>query len=477
MLDRKYFNTILKILNHIDTGVHIIDENGMVVYYNDAARDVDEIEIKKAVGRHVLDVYPSLNFESSTLLKAIRTCKPIMNVEQNFLNYKGDKISTINSSFPIVYNNKVIGAVEISKNITQVKELNETILNLKSKLLESDFDIPSSKILNKKKKKGAFAKYTFLDIIGQNKEIMNLKTKSIRAAQSNSPVLVSGDTGTGKELFVQAIHNASDRANKPFIAQNCAALPATLLESILFGSEKGSFTGAENKAGLFELANGGTLFLDEVNSMPIELQGKLLRVLQDGRIRRVGAGSTVDVDVRIISAMNIDPVQAITDKQLRTDLYYRLNVININIPKLVDRKDDIPIFVDYFINKYNNKLGKHFRGISEPVRILFDNYAWLGNVRELEHCIESIISLYDGDIITIDQLPYLIKNSEQLNRKNKLKPCEEIDDSLSLNESIQKFESTLIKNALMECDNNISRAAEMLQIPRQTLQYKIKKMK
>jgi len=468
MLDRKYFNTILNVLDFIDNGVHIIDANGKIVYYNAAAKSVDEIEVTKAVGRHILEVYPSLNFETSTLIGAIRTCKPILNIEQNFVNYKGDKISTINSSLPIVYNNKVIGAVEISKNITQVKELNETIVTLKSKLVGNKQGNTTAKT-----KKNNLAKYTFLDIIGQNIEMLALKSKSLKASKSTSPVLVSGPTGTGKELFVHAMHNASTRADKPFIAQNCAALPTNLLESILFGSEKGSFTGAENKAGLFELANGGTLFLDEINSMPIELQGKLLRVLQDGRIRRVGASKTVDVDVRIISAMNVDPEQALIQKQIRTDLYYRLNVININIPKLTERIDDLPLFVEAFIKKYNAKIGKNFTGLSETVKEIFMNYNWPGNVRELEHCIESVISLYDDDLIRKEHLPYLIKNSSTTNF---IDSNEDINIELPLTEALQKYESDLIRNALRKCDNNISKAADMLQIPRQTLQYKIKKL-
>lgn len=468
MLDRKYFNTLLQVLDVIDNGVHIIDANGKIVYYNSAAKSVDEIEVTKAVGRHILEVYPSLNFETSTLIGAIRTCKPILNVEQNFVNYKGDKISTINSSLPIVYNNKVIGAVEISKNITQVKELNETIVTLKSKLVENKSNKNSTKT-----KKNNLAKYTFLDIIGQNKEMLALKSKALKASKSTSPILVSGPTGTGKELFVHSIHNASTRAEKPFIAQNCAALPSNLLESILFGSEKGSFTGAENKAGLFELANGGTLFLDEINSMPIELQGKLLRVLQDGRIRRVGSSKTVDVDVRIISAMNVDPEQALVKKQIRTDLYYRLNVININIPKLTERIDDLPLFVESFIKKYNAKIGKNFTGLTETVKEIFIHYNWSGNVRELEHCIESVISLYDDDLIRKEYLPYLIKNSS---KTTFIDSTEDIDEELPLNEALKKYESDLIRNALRKCDNNISKAADMLQIPRQTLQYKIKKL-
>jgi len=463
-MERKYFDSLIQAIDIINDGIHIIDASGKIIYYNSAAKHLDEIDVDKAIGRHILEVYPSLTFDTSTLLKVMKTGKPIYNVEQNFVNYKGDKISTLNSSLPIVYNNKIVGALEVSRNITKVRELSEKIVSLQRELYET-----SSSTEEKNIKK--YASYTFLDIIGQSKEMLKLKTLGIKAALSDSPVLVSGSTGTGKELFVQSIHNSSNRKNKPFIAQNCAALPANLLESILFGSVKGSFTGAENRPGLFELANGGTLFLDEINSMPLELQAKLLRVLQDGRIRRVGSSNTIDVDVRIISALNEDIDTILSTKQLRQDLFYRLNVIALVIPDLSKRKDDIPILVDYFIKKYNEKCSKFFNGISKEVFDIFMDYSWPGNVRELEHTIESAISLYDGDIIREEHLPFQFKNFQP----NKYFT---LDTSIiqPLNVAVEKVEREIIISALEQTNYNISKAAKNINIPRQTLQYKIKKL-
>ncbi|WP_019228414.1 sigma-54-dependent Fis family transcriptional regulator [Sedimentibacter sp. B4] len=462
-MEIKYFDALIQAINIITDGIHIVDASGKIVYYNVAAKQLDEIDVDKAIGRHILEVYPSLSFDTSTILKVLKTGKPIYNVEQNFVNYKGDKISTLNSTLPITYNNKVVGALEVSRNITKVRELSEKIVNLQRELYET------SESLEKTSK--PLAKFNFLDIIGQNKEMLKLKSLGLKAAMSDSPVMVAGSTGTGKELFVQSIHNSSNRKHKPFIAQNCAALPSNLLESILFGSVKGSFTGAENRPGLFELANGGTLFLDEINSMPLELQTKLLRVLQDGRVRRVGSSNTVDVDVRVISAINTEINEVVENKQLRQDLFFRLNVITLVIPDLCKRKEDIPILVEHFIKKYNDKCSKFFSGISKEVMDIFMEYSWPGNVRELEHAIESAVSLYDGDLIREEHLPFQFKNYHPTYSSS-------LDTSViqPLNVAVDKVEREIIISALEQTDYNIAKAAKLINVPRQTLQYKIKKL-
>lgn len=450
---------ILEILDHLEEGIHIIDKNGIILYYNKFAQGIDGVDPDKVVGRHLLEVYPSLTEETSTLLTVIRTGKPIYKKEQTFLNYKGEKITTINSSIPIKSKGKIIGALEISRDITTVRQMSEKIVELQDRLYNNDKK-------NTKKDKGkSSAKYTLLDIVGENREMLRLKSLALKAAKSDVSILIYGDTGTGKELFVHSIHNASPRKNKPFIAQNCAALPANLLEGILFGTIKGGFTGAEDRPGLFELANGGTLFLDEINSMPLELQSKLLRVLQDGSIRRVGATNTIEVDVRIIAATNIPPEEAVEKRQMRRDLYYRLNVISFEIPPLRERKDDIPILTKYFIDKFNKKFNKKVEGVSDEVLNIFYNYEWDGNVRELENLIEGIMSITEKEIIEVEDLPYKF-------RQRKSKPFE-----MSLKEILEDTERSIIKEALKQTNNNITQAAELLKIPRQTLQYRLQKLK
>lgn len=446
---------LMEVLDHVEEGIHIVDKHGRIVYYNKFAEKIDAVDIKKAIGRHLLEVYPSLSYETSTLLTVIKTGQPILKVEQTFINYKGEKITTINSTFPIRdKKGNIVGAIELSKDITQVREMSEQIVDLQNRLYSNK----SQKIT-----KINTARYTFLDIIGENETMLKLKKIGLKAADTTAPVLIYGDTGTGKELFVHAIHNASKRRARPFIAQNCAALPANLLEGILFGTVKGGFTGAEDRKGLFELADGGTLFLDEINSMPLELQSKLLRVLEDNSFRPIGGTRDIVVDVRIIAATNIPPEEAVRNNLLRKDLFYRINVIRLNIPALKDRREDIPLLTNYFIKKYNEKLNKSVKGVSNEVMDILINNSWEGNVRELENLIEGIMSIYDVDIIDMEHLPPKFKREKDFKIHKSLK------------DTLQHIEKNLIVEALHQTNYNITKASQILNIPRQTLQYKIGK--
>ncbi|ABR50626.1 sigma54 specific transcriptional regulator, Fis family [Alkaliphilus metalliredigens QYMF] len=455
---------LLSILDYVKEGVQIIDHRGTIVYCNPATAQLDNVSRVEAEGRSILEIYPSLTEETSTLLQVIETGEPIFDVQQTFVNYLGHKIITTNSSIPLKEKGKVIGALEISQDITQVKALSEKLVDLQRKLYRGEKH-------ESDESKGT-AKYTFVDIIGRSREIQRLKTRALKAANTPSSIMIYGSTGTGKELIVQSIHNASDRRNQPFIAQNCAAIPATLLESILFGTVKGSFTDAEDRSGLFELANGGTLFLDEINSMPIELQAKLLRVLEEHSIRRVGDIRTRPVDVRIIAAMNMDPLQAVDQHHLRSDLFYRLSVVSLRVPDLRERKEDIPYLVAFFIKKFNKRLQKKVQGISKEVIEIFNAHQWPGNVRELEHIIEGAMNILEDDLIHEEDLPYYIQDRMRLRGIQ-----EGMEDHLSLRERLQSVEKQLIEKALGDTNKNVSKAAKQLAIPRQTLQYKMEKFK
>lgn len=306
------------------------------------------------------------------------------------------------------------------------------------------------------------AKYTFNDIVGDSKEIEQVKIMAKKAANNSSPILIYGETGTGKELFVQAIHNHSKRSSKEFIAQNCAAIPEGLLESLLFGSLKGGFTGAESRKGLFEIADGGTLYLDELNSMPLEFQGKLLRTLQDGVIRRVGDTIPKKVDVRIIASINEAPEDLLSSGVLRKDLFYRLNVVRIDLPSLRQRKEDIPLLVKFFIKKFNCDFQASVEGIDERALEKLILSPWKGNVRQLEHVMEAAFNLRQAGNILVEDL-----NIKALDISLK--------QSNSLVKRLEEAEWLYIKEALIINNYNISKTAKYLEIPRQTLQYKIKK--
>jgi arginine utilization regulatory protein len=449
------------IFNHVNDGIQIINKNGELVFCNWKSAIIDDINIEETLGKHITNVYPNLTIKNSTLLKVLEKGVPIIDKEQNYLTYKGKKVCTLNSTFPIMNNDELIGAVEISNNITDVKALSYKVVDLQN--------IVQGKKINRINK---IELYDFGDIISNDKEIMKAKNLAKRVASADINVLVYGKTGTGKELLVQAMHKRSKRSGNAFIAQNCAALPGNLLESILFGTAKGSFTGAVDRPGLFELADKGTLFLDEVNSMPLELQAKLLRVLQNGYIRRVGAIEVNKVDVRVIAAMNKDPEEEVKNNKLRTDLFYRLNTISIKLIDLKDRKGDIELLTKIFIKKFNDKLYKNITGITNNAMKILNEYSWPGNVRELENIIEGIISVTDSEKITENDLPKSI-----LNKVKELENMKMVNEEFKLKEALDEYEKLYILKALKKMEWNITKAAKLLSIPRQTLQYKLKKHK
>lgn len=482
------------ILGSIEEGIHAVNREGITVFYNEVAGRLDGLVPEEVIGRHVLDVFPSLENETSTLLQVLATGKSLEYVKQTYTTVHGKAVHTVNSTLPIFSNGRLVGALEVSKDLTQVKELAEKLVDLQASITVPRKAKPRSLME---------ARYTFDDIITCDPRMLQMKELAARAATTNSSVLVCGDTGTGKELFVQSIHNLSSRRKKPFVAQNCAALPASLLEGILFGTVKGSFTGAENRPGLFELADGGTLFLDEINSMPLELQAKLLRVLQEGMVRRIGDTKVIHVDVRVLAATNTDPLAAIEKGMLRPDLYYRLNVVSLYLPRLAERKHDIPLLTEYFLDLYNEKFNKQVKHIAPEAECCFLAYQWPGNVRELQHAIEGALNLVRDREIGIDSIPWHIvqatggQAAAYWASREEARPVadengqvrsggssgtwslvEQFEKSgLPLREFLDRMERTITDAVLDETKGNVVKAAQKLGIPRQTLQYRIGKKK
>ncbi len=465
--DKQKIQLYEMILDHLDVGIHVIDANETTVVYNPVIARLEGQNPKNLLGKKLLEAMPHLKSASSTLLAAIRAGKPLSDLHQTYVNAQGKQINTVNSTVPLVLDGKVVGALEIAKDVTYIQALAETIANLHQNLA-----------MQKKlagKPQPFHAHYTLEDIIGSSEPIQSLKFTAFKTARTSSNVLIYGETGTGKELFAQSIHNASPRKNHPFIGINCAALPEHLLEGLLFGTTRGAFTGAIDRPGFFEQADGGTLLLDEINSMPLELQAKLLRVIQERSVRRVGASAETPIDVRIISTVNIDPADAIVQKQLRSDLYYRLGVVTLHIPPLRDHCRDIPDYIDQFLAIYNRSMGSHVSKLSEDVLSAFYLHDWPGNVRELQHAIEGALNLISTEKeIQMCHLPPLFR-SNLATRQKALLPPSESHESKNLVEQRTAVEMDLISEALINSRGNITRAAASLGLTRQLLQYKMKK--
>jgi len=455
---REYEFIMKKVLQLVEEGVHVLDRDGNTIIYNDAMARLEKMQRKGVLRRPFKEVFENISEEESTLLQALHHKKITLNKQQTYQNRDGMTINAINSTIPVIYNDEVIAAIEVSKDVTYIRQLSNTILDLQKETLEPE-----------RSKSGRIRRYSFNDLVGQNKKFLETVEIARKAARSSASVLLYGETGTGKELIAQSIHYDSDRKDKPFLAQNCAALPESLLEGILFGTAKGGFTGAIDREGLFEQADGGTLLLDEISAMPYELQGKLLRVLQEDYLRRVGGTEDIPIDVRIIATINERPEQLIQSGKLRKDLYYRLKIISIDLPPLREKKDDILLLAGKFIEKYNERYGKKITGLSEGATEKLLHYDYPGNVRELENIIMAAISMADEEQILTEK--HILLNNED---KDVTKVPFDFTQA-GMDWYLENMEKEMIIFALAKHNRNISRAAEFLKIKRQTLQHKIKK--
>lgn len=455
---KEYEYIMQKVLQVVDEGVHVIDSEGNTIIYNDAMARLEKMERKGVLRRPFTEVFRNMSEEESTMLQALHHKKVTLNKQQTYLNRDGKVINAINSTIPVIYEEKVIAAIEVSKDVTNIRRMSNTILDLHKEKLEPE-----------KTKAHRIRKYSFTSLIGQNRKFLETIDMARKAAKSSASVLLYGETGTGKELIAQSIHYDSDRREKPFLAQNCAALPESLLEGILFGTAKGGFTGAIDREGLFEQADGGTLLLDEISAMPYELQGKLLRVLQEDYIRRVGGMEDIPIDVRIIATINERPEHLIQSGKLRKDLYYRLNIISIDLPPLREKKDDILLLANKFVEKYSKRYGKDVNSISEGAKEKLLHYEYPGNVRELENIIMAAISMTDDERVLTEK--HILINNED---RETMKGIYDFSHA-GMDWYLENMEKEMITLALAKHGGNISRAAEYLKIKRQTLQHKMKK--
>lgn len=451
------------ILEEIDIGIHVVNHEGKTIVYNRKMMEIEMMNEEDVLHKNLLDVFTFQNNQSSTLLEALQKGKIRKNIKQSYFNNRGKEVTTINDTYPIMKDNKIVGAIEMVRDVTELKQ-----------------SVQDGIMQNRN------TRYTFEQLIGESPAFKLIIDDAKRSARTSSSVLLIGETGTGKELFAQSIHNSSQRSTKPFISQNCAALPETLIESILFGTKKGAFTGAIDKPGLFEEANGGTLLLDEINSLSPNLQAKLLRVLQDRKVRRIGDMTEKELDVRIIATINEDPIEAIANNHLRKDLYYRLSVVSLFLPPLRERKEDILLLANFFIQKYNRLFGHTVTKLDDHVAQFFLQHNWPGNIRELEHMIEGAMNLVENETtITSFHLPTRFFNEVSSMNTNltKLqdtvqvnKPNNETEDNqFNLKSTLLDKEKQHILTVLSEQNGNITKAAKILGISRQNLQYRIRK--
>jgi arginine utilization regulatory protein len=443
-----HYNIVMnEYLDSLNQCVEVVDYNGVYLYKSKKFAKLEGIKANHIIGKKIEEIYYRNNdiYYLRNTLKTGSIFKDIK-VEYN-IKSNSRKIQGITSTYPIISDRRIVGAYSV---------LNPPFADKLEEIERNDNG----------------TKYHFDDIIGNDKYLNSVIKQAKKAADSSSSILITGETGTGKELFAQSIHNYSSRSNYPFVAVNCGAIPETLIESILFGTSKGAYTGSMSKVGLFEKADRGTIFLDEIHAMPLFLQAKLLRVTQEKKLYKVGDNKEVSVNPRIISAMNVDPQKALKNGLIRPDLFYRLAVVLLELPPLREQKDDIINLGQYFINQFNSSMDKKVKKISDDVYNMFINYEWPGNTRELKNTIEHAMTVinYDDDTLCFKYLPTHI--TKAYGRNDNIV----IPEIKSFDETISKLTKTIITKAFKENSGNINQTAKQLKMSPPRLYYRLKQL-
>jgi PAS domain S-box-containing protein len=432
------------IMDHIDEGLIVVDSEGRVVFVNQAYTKILGVPLHKVMGRYIQQVEPG-----ATLIEVLTTRKPIIR-DKNYIKNLDKYVSV--KIYPIFKGTVFCGAYSIFKDVTELKRLNYEVLRATNVAEEYERQIEMQNELNNQ------------EIVGSSPAFITIVKQVLSVAKTDATVLIRGENGVGKEIFAKLLHKNSSRKNKPLITINCAAIPDTLIESELFGYVEGSFTGAKKggSVGKFQLADGGTLFLDEIGDMPLQMQSKLLRVIQEGEITKIGSDKLIPVDVRLVAATN-QPLEAMIGKGLfRKDLFYRLNVISFDIPPLRSRKHDIVLLADHFLAKYNKKYGKTV-SISPAGYQMLEHYNWPGNVRELQNCMERtvILNAFAPDLPLREMLP-------------EAPGLPEVHAPLTLHEGVKEVEHHILCEGLAQAQGNRQKAMELLGLSRRTFYRKLK---
>jgi transcriptional regulator with PAS, ATPase and Fis domain len=439
-------------LNNIYIGISVINKEGVFVFRNKQIEGISGISNNFAIKKHYSAISPK-----GELMEVLRTGIPRFG--SNYKTITGD--TTVVNRIPLILDNRIIGAMSIGFH-------EEALISQKYNLLEQKLEYYEKELRNLRS-----ARYDLHNIVGKSEKILRLKNLILKCGETDSPVLVTGDTGTGKELCAHAIHLNSKRRNGPFIKINCASIPHDLFESELFGYEPGAFTNASRKGriGKFELANHGTIFLDEISTLPLEMQPKLLRVLQDGEIERIGGNQVMRLDLRVISATNRDLDLLVQEGKFREDFYYRIKVFSLDLPPLAERREDIPLLCDHIIKSLHTEGHLKTVGVSNDAMAFLCGSPWPGNVRELRNALESAANLSETGMIEIKDLPvYLLGRAKAKKNMPDNAPLLK-----HLKEAKNGFERGVLESTLTKSNWNKSSAARQLGISRPQLYALIKK--
>jgi PAS domain S-box-containing protein len=439
------------ILDKFEEAVIAIDCQGKIFYANNAYSKILGVPIRKIIGKQMQKVEPE-----AEIMNVLKTRIPVSRNKQYIKSLK--KYVSVRI-YPIEHNKELKAVISIFTDSTEIVKLNEEIKRVNE--VVKDF----------KEQADAQKELTKLKIVGKSPAFVKAISQALVVAKTEASVLIRGENGVGKELFAKIIQSNSKRKDSPMITVNCAAIPENLIESELFGYEEGSFTGAKHggKMGKFQLANGGTLFLDEIGDMPVTMQSKLLRVLQEGEIEKIGRQKNIPVDVRLVTATNQPLEKMIEEKKFRQDLYYRLNIVEINVPPLRERGEDIGLLANYFLQKYNKKYERDI-SFSQEVLSILHSYSWPGNVRELQNCIEySVIMCLEKCLNGTHLPPHMVKTHVKSN---------EVENNFEYNygtlkEAVEVFEKKIIVEAISTSQNNKSKAMRLLGLSRRTFYRKL----
>ncbi len=444
----------------------VLNAAGQHIYYNQENADLDECQRKDVLGRHMLSVFPSIHANDNEMLKALQYGEESVNHQKSYYTPSGKLIDYQHTTVPLFNSSGVVmGVIESGQDLSRFRKLQRHLSVLNEKLFS--------------KEKGEQP-----EIIHNSDAMQQVLDRAARLAVSNVPVMVMGETGTGKELLASFVHNHSPRSHKPFIALNCGALPVTLIESTLFGTVKGGFTGAENTRGYLELANGGTLFLDELNAMPVDVQGKILRFLQEKTFWKVGGSKELKADIRIIVAMNESPYEMIRQKRLRDDLFYRLEIGMVVIPPLRERKDEIIPLAQHFMVKHQASSNMQIYPFPASVEKQLLEYDWPGNVRMLENVIVRSLILQKkpgplNELIFNSETDVITSFSAETHPQSppQKETCREnsFGQGATLTDKLEEYEHQLLIEALKASQGCVAKAARALGVSRGALQYKVKK--